>query len=313
MTRPLFDRLPELRDLVPFMELADGLPTPLEHLQDRLWVKRDDATSSHYGGNKVRKLEFLLPVAARRRGPVLTGGAVGSHHALATALFARRLGLDVEIVRFPQMPTADVVATRDRVEALDRVRFHDVSHPWLLPLRLARRRTELTSQRATVIPPAGTTPVSVLGLVNAGLELAADLAHAGIDPPDDVVVALGSGGTTVGLALGLAMAGVDSRVVGVRVTDRVAANEAVLGALATATAGLLGSAGWRPRAARFAIEGRFAGNGYGHPTPESSAAARRASRFGFEVEPTYTAKALSAALARAAEGRRVVYVHTNPS
>jgi hypothetical protein len=66
--RALFDRLPRLADLVPFVALADGLPTPVEPLADGLWVQRDDRSSSAYGGNKVRKLEFLLPVARRRAG-----------------------------------------------------------------------------------------------------------------------------------------------------------------------------------------------------------------------------------------------------
>ena len=61
--RALFDRLPRLSDLVPFVPLADGLPTPVERVTDGLWIQRDDRTSSAYGGNKVRKFEFVLPVA----------------------------------------------------------------------------------------------------------------------------------------------------------------------------------------------------------------------------------------------------------
>ena len=93
-TRALFERLPRLSDLVPFTALADGLPTPVDHVDDRLWAQREEHTSSAYGGNKVRKFEFLLPVAERRGGPLLTAGGIGSHHVLAAAVHAGRLGLD---------------------------------------------------------------------------------------------------------------------------------------------------------------------------------------------------------------------------
>ncbi|HJR24948.1 MAG TPA: hypothetical protein VJ804_05710, partial [Acidimicrobiales bacterium] len=91
--RALFVRVPRLADLVPFLPLADGLPTPVDRIDDRFWVQRDDLTDSRYGGNKVRKLEHLLAIAARRGGPVLTAGATGSHHVVATAVHAGRLGL----------------------------------------------------------------------------------------------------------------------------------------------------------------------------------------------------------------------------
>ena len=90
MTRALFERLPRLADLVPFTALADGLPTPVETVDSRLWVQREEHTSSAYGGNKVRKFEFLFAVAERRGGPLLTAGGVGSHHVLAAAVHAQR-------------------------------------------------------------------------------------------------------------------------------------------------------------------------------------------------------------------------------
>src|SRR5258708_10566972 len=77
--RALLDRLPRLVDLVPWVALADGLPTPVDQIDDGLYVQRDDMTDSHYGGNKVRKLEVVLPIAQRRGGPALTAGASGSH------------------------------------------------------------------------------------------------------------------------------------------------------------------------------------------------------------------------------------------
>src|SRR5258708_39955198 len=108
--RALLDRLPRLVDLVPWVALADGLPTPVDQVDDGLYVHRDDVTDSHYGGNKVRKLEFVLPIALRKGGPVLTAGAIGSHHVYATAVHAARLGLEVEAVRYPPPHTQPVRA-----------------------------------------------------------------------------------------------------------------------------------------------------------------------------------------------------------
>src|SRR5204863_2559059 len=116
--RALFERLPRLADLVPFTPLADGLPTAVEQVDDGLWVQRDDRTASVYGGNKVRKLEFVLPVARRRGGPVLTAGGIGSHHVVAAAVHARRLGLEVEAVVYPQHLTDDVRATEAALRTL---------------------------------------------------------------------------------------------------------------------------------------------------------------------------------------------------
>ncbi|MGD9101087.1 MAG: pyridoxal-phosphate dependent enzyme, partial [Anaerolineae bacterium] len=99
-SRPLFDAFPALRQRVPFVPLAD-LPTPLERMEGlsaqvgaEVWVKRDGLTHPLYGGNKVRKFEFVFGDVLRKRAQiVLTGGGLGSHHTLATAVVARQFGL----------------------------------------------------------------------------------------------------------------------------------------------------------------------------------------------------------------------------
>jgi 1-aminocyclopropane-1-carboxylate deaminase/D-cysteine desulfhydrase-like pyridoxal-dependent ACC family enzyme len=308
--RALFERLPRLADIVPFVPLADGLPTGVDQLHERLWVQRDDRTDSHYGGNKVRKLEHLLAIAARRGGPVLTAGAAGSHHVVATAVHAARLGLSVEAVRFPQPSTPHVEAMAARADALG-VRVIQARTSTLMPIVLARRWAELAPTGATLITPGGSTPVGVLGYVGAGLELAAHFRTSGWDEPDDVVVALGSGGTAVGLALGLALAGWrHADVVAVRVADRIVTNPPVLHAIEAGVRSLLALGGAVAPAARWRIDGRWFGDGYGHPTAEGTAAAIRAAELGLHSEPTYTAKALAAAFSRLDAGRRVVFLQT---
>ena len=306
----LFAKAPRLADLVPYLAMADGLPTPVERLGERLWVQRDDLTDSRYGGNKVRKLEHLLAIAARRGGLVLTAGATGSHHVVATAVHAGRLGLDVEAVRFPQPESAHVGAMA-AAAALLGVRFTEAPSSTLMPFVLARRWAALAPKGATLITPGGSTPVGVLGYVGAGVELVDAFAAEGWDEPEEVVVALGSGGSCVGMALGLAVGGWHRAVVrAVRVADRIITNRLVLTGIEAGTRSLLALGGVSPPAARLRIDGRWFGRGYGHPTDEGTAAAAAGSALGLATEPTYTAKALAAALASVDRGKRVVFVQT---
>jgi len=309
--RALFQRLPRLVDLVPFTPLADGLPTPVERRTDRLWVQRDDLTASAYGGNKVRKLEFTLPVAMRRGGPVLTAGGTGSHHVLSAATYARGLGLELEAVVFPQPSTDDSRRTAAALRSLGGVRITAIASPYLMPVALAARLAALAPRSPYLLWPGASTPLGALGHVSAGLELVAGYATAGDPEPHDVVVALGSGGSTVGLAIGLALGGWRrARVVGVRVADRIVTNRAALAPMMTGTMALLAAGGSVVRPPRLAIDGRWMGPGYGHPTAAGEEATARAADLGLALEPTYTAKAFAAALALVADGRRVVFVQT---
>ncbi|MCU1449484.1 MAG: D-cysteine desulfhydrase [Acidimicrobiales bacterium] len=311
MTRALFERLPRLVDLVPFTPLADGLPTPVEQLDERLWVQREDATSSVYGGNKVRKFEFVFPIAQRRGGPLLTAGGVGSHHVLAAAVHAGRLGLDVDAVLYPQPSTPDVERTQAELCALPHVHVSRVPSPYLMPAALAARMAVLAARKPYLLWPGASTPLGTLGYVSAGLELAEAFADARWSEPDVVVVPLGSGGTAVGTALGLALAGWNhAEVIAVRAADAVVTNRAVLGGLEAGTAGVLALGGWRPHTARMTVARQWFGAGYGHATRAGDEAMRVATDMGLELEPTYTAKAFAAALDQLGRGKRVAFVQT---
>jgi D-cysteine desulfhydrase len=307
----LFERLPRLRELVPFVALADGLPTPVEQIDVGLWVQHDDATASAYGGNKVRKLEFVLPVAHRRGGIVVTAGGIGSHHVLASAVYASALGIEVEAVLYPQPATDDVRHTVAALAEVSGVRTTRVPHRYFMPSAVAARMAVLARRRPYLLWPGASTPLGTLGYVSAGLELVAAFATAGWSPPDSVVAPLGSGGTAVGLALGLAIGGwTDTTVVGVRAADRTVTNRGVLKGLEAGTAALLAIGGAAPRRTRLAVDGRWLGAGYGSPTPAGAMATEAAESMGLSLEPTYTAKAFAAALERVGGGERVVFVQT---
>ena len=309
--RALFERLPRLVDLVPWVELADGLPTPVEQIDDGLYVQRDNATDSHYGGNKVRKLEFVLPIALRKGGPVLTAGAIGSHHVYATAVHAARLGLEVEAVRYPQPETAHVRAVDAALRALPNVRHTMVPHRYAMPVALIARRAAIERAGGYAVMPGATSPAWCARARVRRARVDRRVCGGGLAPPDDVVVALGSGGSATGLTIGLQLGG------GGRPpswpcasADAVVTNRALLAAHAVGTFALLGMGGWMPRHGNIAIERGYLGEGYGHPSEAGEQAIDEGARLGLALEPTYTAKAFAAALDRWRAGRRVVFVQT---
>ena len=283
-----------MRDLVPHVELAD-LPTPLQQVDDRLWVKRDDLTSSLYGGNKVRKLEWVLAAPARRGSRLLTAGGRGSHHVRAVAVHGKRLGLDTEAVVY------DVDVGDDHLDDVE-ITVHPIGSEYLMPLALARH----LRPGVHLVMPGASTPLGTLGYVEAGLELAGQMPR----DVDTVVAAFGSGGTVVGLALGLALGGHHAEVWAPVVSAPLVANRAVAIALESGTRALLALGGLRPGRARLRVLSGYRGDRYGVASPQGEKAAAQAEAYDIAVERTYTAKAFAAALDAHDAGRRVVFVQT---
>jgi D-cysteine desulfhydrase len=307
---PLFGRWPALEGRLPLAPLGQW-PTPVERLEwpgqaREIWVKREDRSSPLYGGNKVRKLELVL---AGRAGTVITAGALGSHHVLATAIHGRGLGLSCVGVLVPQPPgehASRVLALNERhCGRVVRVDRPSSVLPALLDLAAWAARDP---SAVHVIPPGASTALGTLGWVAAGLELASQW-RAGLCPvPERVYVACGTGGTAAGLALGLALAGEGTQVVAVRVASPLAGNRAWLGSLARRSLRLLRALGADAAepVLRLRVDHRFAGPGYGRPTAEAADAVRLAGeRAGLALETTYTGKALAALLddARRVRGR----------
>jgi 1-aminocyclopropane-1-carboxylate deaminase/D-cysteine desulfhydrase-like pyridoxal-dependent ACC family enzyme len=276
-------------------------------------VKRDDLTSAEYGGNKVRKLERILD-RARARGTrrIVTVGAAGSHHVLATTYFGRKAGLEVEAVLVPQPRTPHVVEVL-RASLAAGLRPVPVSSWAAVPFALSSRIRPGTD----VVPPGGSSVIGSLGYVDAARELAAQVRDGGMPEPDVCVVALGSGGTAAGLAAGLQAEGLSTQVVGVCVASPRWLVRASVWRLAKGCDRAIArcSATQSPPAAshvRLVVDERFLGRGYGYPTDDGEAAMRAASSVGLVLDPTYTAKAFACALwyVRARRAERVLYWHT---
>ena len=305
----LFRAYPALEGKVPWTALGD-FPTPVERVLD-IWVKRDDRSGALYGGNKVRKLEFLLAEAiAKGAQRIVTMGAIGSHQVLATTLYARRAGLEVCGLVFPQPPTEHARETLLRSLGAGAC-LHAARGVWAIPFAYAGCARAHREVRA-FIGPGGSTPLGTLGYVAAALELGEQIRAGELPAPAAVYTPFGSGGTAAGLAVGFRLAKLETRVVAVRVYDRFFAHARHLARLANRTAALLRSRGG-PDAGRFRardfdmVHDQF-GGAYGRPTPAADAALARATEAGLHLETTYSAKALAAVLA--SERKDVLFWNT---
>src|SRR3954463_5912887 len=183
-------------------------PTPVRELTELgssrgeapLWIK-DDGKYSALGGNKARKLEWLLADARRRRkSTILTGGAFGTNHGLATALFARGLGMRTVLVLPPQPETDHVRAQLDRLRASG-AEIHvarGLVTSFLLAAWLTAARTGPGLELPYLVPPGGSTPLGCVGYARAAVELSEQVEAGGLPGPPHIVVPLGRGGTASG-------------------------------------------------------------------------------------------------------------------
>lgn len=318
MTRPFDCRFPQLAARLPWRALAD-LPTALEPAPrfgaalgiPSLLIKRDDLSARPYGGNKVRKLEYLLGDAlARGCNAILTFGAAGSNHALATSIYARQLGLDCHVVISDQVQTPWVA---------DTLRWHLRLGTQLTPAagyaQMLETAAEIRAQHpggadlVYEIPWGGSSPLGTIGFVAAGFEIAAELAALGVRGPVRIYLACGTMGSVAGLVLGLYLAGSDATVVGVPILPQERVSAPAVAALCKAA-----SVEMQQRDAsvpscpdlqsRFEFRSGFLGTGYAQATPEGLEAMHLARDLAdLKVETTYTAKALACLIADARSGR----------
>lgn len=303
---PLFRAYPSLEGRIPWVELGEW-PTAVERVdgpdgfRGELWVKRDDRSSDRYGGNKVRKLEYLLADALEAGAErVITTGVEGSHHCLATAVHGRRVGLPTTLVVFPQPETehSRAMAALNRAWA-DEVRW--CSTFAIQPFAEAAVRWRRRAERPYVIPGGGSNALGALGYVGGALELAEQVRSGAVPRPDVITVAAGTLGTLAGIALGAAMTDLADRIVGVRIVPSTIGNTVVLGRLVEGAARRLTAAGVRvpdPRLVldRVELVGDYLGKGYGHPTEWGATATEWFAPRGLALDPSYTAKTAAALL-----------------
>jgi L-cysteate sulfo-lyase len=288
-------------------------PTPLEPMDrlsehlggPRLWVKRDDCTGLAIGGNKTRKLEFLMADALKQgANTVVTIGGVQSNHCRQTAAAAARLGLKCELI----LPHLSRFAS-DSYESggnlfLDRLlgaSLHLAENAEAAAAAVSREVLEQVKARGDVpyfIPAGGSSPVGALGYVDAALELAHQAAEQQLHI-DHVVVTTGSSTTHAGLVVGFEAVRrtpgleCDPRLHGISVYQRREGALATVRQKARETARLVGFDD-ADLDARVEVTDAYLGGGYGEPTERMVEAVALAARYeGLLLDPVYTGKAFS--------------------
>ncbi len=297
----LFQRYPSLARELAFVELAQ-VPTPVERItriadwlgRHDLWMKRDDAISPIYGGNKVRRYELVLADVLRRgKKRIVTVGGLASTQVMATALFGKHLGLPVTAVLFDQPKTRFMQQALLTSLAAGAALVHGGGY-----LATAWRAWRHFGRDAYFIPPGAANPLANLGYIDAMFELGEQVARGEMPRPDAIILPTGSSGTLAAMAIGAALLGWPTEIVGVRITLRIATNRVTIGAILRGT--------WRylslrvPElqamslpAPRWRLLHTALGHGYGHPTREALEALPKVEDLlGAPGEVTYSAKAL---------------------
>lgn len=303
------------------------LPTPLEPLETltaalggpQIFIKRDDCTGLATGGNKTRKLEFLMGDAREKDADiVLTAGGLQSNHARQTAAAAARCGLDCELFleAVPGTPQDDY--DRNGNLLLDRLLgavVHRCPGDGSLLARMAERAETLCSdgRRPYVVPVGGSNGIGALGYVDCALELLQQAEARDLEI-SHLVMATGSGGTQAGLLAGLQAGGSAASLIGINVSASEADQKAKLQPILAETFSLMGLA--EPSEASVICDGGYYQPGYGIPNEKTLAALRLlAEKEAILLDPVYTGKAMAGLIAMIQQGRftsadKVVFLHT---
>lgn len=313
----LFTKIPRFRLL--------NLNTPVERLDrlrqaipgaPRLWIKRDDLTGYLGGGNKLRKLEYVL-ADARLHGAttIVTTGSITSNLARTTALTARRLGLKCELILSGGDPQA--ARANWRVAELLGVKIHSVATSSERAIRMAEVAHELEErgERVYAIPLGASNEVGSFGMVSAFEELGIQQLEIG-EQFDAIVFATSSGGTQAGLEVGKRLFNYRHlRLLGISADDpaQTIRDNALLAVGPMLS--LLGQPD-QPTTDDIYVDDSFIGEGYAKPTTESKEALRLfAGTEGILLDPVYSGKAAAGLIAYCREGRfkqtdRVLFWHT---
>ncbi|MEX2715439.1 MAG: 1-aminocyclopropane-1-carboxylate deaminase/D-cysteine desulfhydrase [Candidatus Sigynarchaeum springense] len=307
---------PGIAEHVPWMPLMDGVPTPVQKLDalskefpgHEIYIKRDDLTSSIYGGNKPRKFEFIFADAfTKKKNTMVTAGGTGTNHGLASVLFSKALGLKSKVYMFNQPLTwnvqrkllmyvqlgADIKLVSNYGELAFRGLGELLFHP----------RNYLMLPGGSPLFGLGTV-AGCLGFVNAGFELAEQVKAGEMPEPDHIFIAAGSTGSASGLILGCKLAGLKSKISAVMVSAKLITNPASIERNIRNTLKFMRKV--EPEIPNmtlkfpndFAFFDNYLGSEYGCVTKSGQAAVDLVNKLegnkGFHLETTYTGKTCAA-------------------
>ena len=304
--------------------LAD-FPTPIQYLETLtqkyngpdIFIKRDDLTSLGLGGNKTRKLEFLVGEAlAQKKDTLITTGGLQSNHCRLTAAAARKAGLDCHLVlngNQPEIANGNLLLDRIFGATIHYCDRKDRDN------RLLQVADELSAagKKPYVIPLGGSNDVGSVGYVNAMLELARQLDDISVTP-DAIVFASSSGGTQAGLALGAKITGFSGDVLGISIDQTKTGPDPfppLLTQITNSTAERIGT-DIRMTDSGFSLNCDYLGAGYAMPGELEFSAIRDLSLLeGILLGPVYTARAMGGLLDMIQKGeftkeQTVLFWHT---
>jgi L-cysteate sulfo-lyase len=307
------------------------LPTPLERM-DRLskelggpeiWIKRDDCTGLSTGGNKTRKLEFLMAEAELEGADmVITQGATQSNHARQTAAFAAKIGMDCHIMLEDRTGSNDTNYNHNGNVLLDHLHGATTEKraggtDMQAEMEKTAERMRADGRKVYIIPGGGSNPTGALGYVNCAFEMLSQINNSGTKI-DHIVTATGSAGTQAGLIVGLKAMNAQIPLLGIGVRAPKAAQEANVFKLACATADKLGCSGVVQREDVIANTD-YVGDGYGIPTQSGLEAIQMFAELdSILLDPVYSAKGAAGLIdlirkGHFKKGERVIFLHTGGS
>jgi D-cysteine desulfhydrase len=305
--------------------------TPLHKLErlsallggPEIYMKRDDLLGLAAGGNKTRKLEFLVADAlAKGADTLITCGAVQSNHCRLTLAAAVAEGLKCQLLleeRVPgsYKPTGSGNNFLYRLLGVERVRVVPGGSPLLQIMGEMAEELKAQGRTAYVIPTGGSNPIGATGYVACAEETLAQSFDLGIRI-DRVVCASGSGGTHAGLVAGFYGSNSGIPVVGVNVSRKKGPQEDLIYDLASRVAAHVGIAGMLPRETVLCFD-EYVGPGYSLPTPSMIEAVQLLARTeAILLDPVYTGKAMAGLIDLVrkgyfTKGEHVLFVHTGGS
>jgi L-cysteate sulfo-lyase len=314
----------------PRVKLAH-LPTPLEfmprlteHLKGpQIYIKRDDCTGLASGGNKTRKLEFLMADALNQGADtIITQGAVQSNHARQTAAAAAKLGMACELLFENRVTDADDNYLNSGNVLLDRMYGANIHHfPKATDMNqaMAEHAQQLKSdgKKTYIIPGGGSNPIGALGYVNCALELLQQANDQGLRI-DHLLHATGSAGTQAGLVTGLQATHSGIPVLGIGVNAAREAQEQKVFDLAIETADYIGAPGCVARE-DIVANCDYVGPGYGIATEGMREALQMLAQLeGLLFDPVYSGKGLDGMIDLIRKGQfkqsdNIVFLHTGGS
>jgi L-cysteate sulfo-lyase len=307
------------------------LPTPLEHLPrlskelngPEIWIKRDDCTGLSTGGNKTRKLEFLMAEAQiQGADTVMTQGAIQSNHVRQTAACAAKLGLSCHVLLENRTGSKDFNYNNNGNVFIDLL--HGATHERRGPdldmnaeMEAVADKLRGTGSNVYTIPGGGSNTTGALGYVDCAFEMLNQINNMGISV-DHIVHATGSAGTQAGLVTGLKGTNANIPLLGIGVRAPQDKQEENVFNLAVDTAKNLGCEGVVKREDVVA-NCNYIGDGYGIPTKAGVEAIKMFAELeGLLLDPVYSGKGASGLIDLIRKGffkkgQRVVFLHTGGS